>query len=85
MSSEDYYNEKDSRILGIIMTEPSGAQVIVDGEHRGTSPISLILPRGKHAIKVAREGYRPVEEIVDWQSERVEEVKLTLLRKISLF
>jgi hypothetical protein len=39
-----------------ITTEPSGAQVIVDGEPRGLTPVTLTLPPGPHRVELVGEG-----------------------------
>jgi hypothetical protein len=37
-------------------TRPSGADVTIDGERRGTAPLSLTLPTGAHTLTVRRGG-----------------------------
>ena len=39
-----------------IATEPTGAQVIVDGEPRGLTPVTLTLPPGPHRVELVGEG-----------------------------
>jgi hypothetical protein len=36
----------------IVQTQPSGADVLVDGEHRGVSPLTLPLRPGEHTVLV---------------------------------
>lgn len=39
-----------------LTTEPSGAQVLVDGEARGVSPVTLSLPSGPHTVELRGPG-----------------------------
>ena len=42
-----------------ISSEPEGAQVLVGGESRGTTPLELDLMAGSHALELRRDGFRP--------------------------
>jgi len=42
-----------------IRTNPPGARVLVDGEPKGASNLSLALPAGAHEIRAELEGYEP--------------------------
>ncbi len=48
----------DAGVLHVV-TDPPGAEVSVDGEPRGSTPIELKLPPGRHALRVDRDGYQP--------------------------
>ena len=39
-------------------TQPGDAEVWIDGEFRGTAPVTLHLPAGKHEVVFRLEGYR---------------------------
>ncbi|MGD8398378.1 MAG: DUF5107 domain-containing protein, partial [Anaerolineae bacterium] len=39
---------------------PRGARVVVDGLSSGTSPLTINLPAGPHAVRVEQEGYEPL-------------------------
>ena len=44
-----------------VFSDPSGAEVTVDGISKGQTPVSLVLERNKdHMVVVAKEGYKPV-------------------------
>ncbi len=47
-----------------ITARPPGARVTVDGQLRGTSPLSLVLPVGKHDVTIAI-GNRTLSQSVD--------------------
>ena len=41
------------------------ANVRVDGQHHGATPVSLELPEGRHLLRVEREGFAPQERAVE--------------------
>jgi hypothetical protein len=47
-----------------IQTQPAGAQVLVDGQAVGTSPITLTLAPGDHRIAVSADGFLPLTETI---------------------
>jgi TonB family protein len=43
-----------------VRSDPDGAEVVIDGQHRGTTPIAtLSLPPGKHRVEMTRNGFLP--------------------------
>jgi formylglycine-generating enzyme required for sulfatase activity len=42
-----------------ITSEPSGAQVLVDGEPRGVTPLSTEILAGNHPVELRMEGFKP--------------------------
>ncbi len=48
-----------------LTTEPAGAEVLVDGQMRGTTPASLELKAGKHDLEVRLHGYNAWQNSVD--------------------
>ncbi|HZS37561.1 MAG TPA: PEGA domain-containing protein [Polyangia bacterium] len=48
----------------VVSSRPSGAQVTVDGEARGPTPLTLSLAAGAHQIKVAKDRYAAAESTV---------------------
>ncbi len=63
-----------------LTTEPAGAEVLVDGQTRGTTPASLELTAGKHALEVRLHGYNAWQnsvEVVADQPQQLPPVKLT--------
>jgi hypothetical protein len=44
---------------------PNGAEVLVDGQFRGTVPVNLHLTQGTHTVELRLEGHRP------WKRELV--------------
>ena len=45
-------------------SDPSGADVVVDGIYCGATPLNLPLKEGVHAIKIAKDGNIPRENKV---------------------
>ncbi|WNG43495.1 TonB-dependent receptor [Archangium minus] len=67
-----------------VITEPAGAEVLVDREDlgvRGLSPRTLALPPGPHKVMVRKEGYRSAEQTIQLlRGQSVEqEFKLELI------
>jgi len=54
----------------LILPSPDGAQVIVDGEVLGASPLTLTLPAGEHRIALSAAGYTPFSETVTLEAGR---------------
>lgn len=47
------------------ITNPEGAEIILDGESRGMSPLVLeFLPVGKYDLTIAKDGYQEREEVI---------------------
>ncbi len=63
----------------LVLTQPSGAQVLVNGEERGTSPLTLEeIPPGTHIVEVRREGYQDGRETVEVTEGRQASVSIDL-------
>jgi hypothetical protein len=62
--------------------EPRGATVIVDGEARGTTPITLELPHGKHTIQLEQRGDRSNEEQVSSEYGETLEPSFTIIPRV---
>lgn len=68
---KDKDNNKDSKeqdeiktVQIIIETEPVGAQVYVNGVHKGTTPTLTGLKPGEYNISIEKEGYLPLSTII---------------------
>lgn len=48
-----------------VTTVPHGAQVMLDGEPVGTSPLQKRVRTGSHVVELALEGFEPFREVVD--------------------
>jgi hypothetical protein len=48
-----------------IEVQPRGAAVLVDGLRSGTTPVTIELAAGRHAVRVELAGYSPLEQSVD--------------------
>jgi hypothetical protein len=48
-----------------LKTDPEGAAVNVDDSNKGTAPLPLSLPPGRHEFKLSLPGYKPIERNLD--------------------
>ncbi|HHO47470.1 MAG TPA: PEGA domain-containing protein [Desulfobacteraceae bacterium] len=48
-----------------LTTSPEGATVLIDGEEKGDTPVTVELPAGAHRIEYRREGYAPLAVELD--------------------
>jgi formylglycine-generating enzyme required for sulfatase activity len=63
-----------------VSTSPAGAHVSVDGEFRGTAPVSVqISPLGEHRIEVHLEGYRKASRSVQTEPEGYSSINVDLV------
>ena len=52
----------------VVVTDPPGARVIVDGIGRGTTPVTIrYLAAGEKRVRVLKDGSRPTSEPYDWR------------------
>ena len=49
----------------IVSSEPSGAEIHVDGRFDSSTPSKLLLPPGTHTINVLRPGFKPWQRIIN--------------------
>lgn len=62
-----------------VATVPAGAAVYVDGQLKGSAPLSLVeLPAGDHRVTVAMEGYLENSRVVSLQPGRPQAVQVKL-------
>jgi len=47
------------------LIDPSGAEVFVDGNLKGISPLVISLPAGSHEIRILKSGYDTLEATID--------------------
>jgi hypothetical protein len=66
----------------LVRSTPGGAEVFVNGERRGVTPLALRdLPFGAYAVRVVRAGFAPVEQRVAIDAGRpARSLELTLTR-----
>lgn len=48
-----------------LLTDPVGAQILINGEMKGVSPLTINLPAGSHELKVTKAGHRSLEATID--------------------
>ncbi|MBM4054137.1 MAG: PEGA domain-containing protein [Planctomycetes bacterium] len=62
-----------------LRTEPSGANVMVDGTFAGQTPVNINLsPEAEHLIQISKAGYENIEQNVTVVSEETKELDLEL-------
>ncbi len=67
-----------------VRTDPSGAEVYINGVYKGTSPLSLTLDPGKYKVTVSMEGYYSNETTVNLDLGESETVALTLEKRAEI-
>ena len=45
--------------------EPIGCEIIIDGQKIAENSIQIRLSAGKHSIRIQKEGYDPIEDILE--------------------
>ncbi|HET6585333.1 MAG TPA: PEGA domain-containing protein [Nannocystaceae bacterium] len=48
----------------LVESQPAGAEVLLDGELAGTTPLELVLPSGTHRVQTRMRGHQPRERDV---------------------
>ncbi|MGI5864157.1 MAG: PEGA domain-containing protein [Myxococcales bacterium] len=70
--------EEEAKGKVIITTSARGATVYLDAAAVGTTPCTVEGKPGKHALKVVKDGYLPVERFVTIEVDGAEEISLLL-------
>jgi len=66
-----------------VITEPAGAEVLVDGMSQGPAPVKVVgLASGVHLAEAREEGYQDAEARAEVKAGEVVTVKLTLKEKV---
>ncbi|MEA2067189.1 MAG: PEGA domain-containing protein [Thermotogota bacterium] len=73
-----YVNTKPTEGALKIRTQPSGADVFVDGVHYGKSPLSVRLSEGSHYITTVKKGYRQANTMANVIAGRTNSITLNL-------
>ena len=76
--------QRDYRVRGsiIVASEPAGAEVSMDGKVRGVTPLTLErVDAGEHAVRIALEGFQPVQEQVKLTGREAVPFRVTLERR----
>lgn len=59
----------ENRYAWEISTDPGNAEVTIDDQNWGNSPISVQLEPGKHLLRIEKEGFAAVQTYIDVQNE----------------
>jgi len=62
----------------LLRTAPLGASVHIDGKPKGTTPLSLKLPKGEHRIRVTLAGYEKMEKHLTMEDGKTYSLTLSL-------
>ena len=68
----------------LVYSEPSGAEVLVDGQTRGRTPFSIVLPHGTHVVSLVKAGYETVTREVALAPDRSLQLDLALVKGPSM-
>ena len=63
-------NRKLDQIPISIVIDPSDATILIDGVNRGSNKTQQASP-GKHTLRIEKEGYKPIEEVIDVSSMNI--------------
>jgi len=77
---EDAINNKIGTLQ--IQTQPSSADIVIDGQPSGKSPLVVSLVKGEHSIRASFQGYESADISIVLEPARVTE-KIIKLEKIS--
>lgn len=72
----EHVEEKPARAALNVQSQPSGADISLDGETRGKSPLKLEVPLGVHRVGFTLQGYRDREEEI--QADEAKEYSLNM-------
>lgn len=70
---------RDGFVQACVLTQPLGAQVFVDGQLAGQTPITIDLGLGSHSIALSLAGYQPVSSSVNTSNERLVDLSFPLV------
>lgn len=65
----------------VFATTPSGADILINGNLMGVSPVSIDLPAGAHELLVSKKGYHALEATIDVPSGEKIPINLKLLEE----
>ncbi|MCR9278864.1 MAG: PEGA domain-containing protein [Pseudomonadaceae bacterium] len=79
--AEESLSLRLSRLTGTveIVSKPAGATVLVDGQARGTSPLTLTLPAKPHVIQLRLDGYAGFRKRLEPKADFRQSVNVALL------
>ncbi|HZR47731.1 MAG TPA: serine/threonine-protein kinase [Candidatus Manganitrophaceae bacterium] len=66
-----------------LSTDPSGADILINGERKGISPLTLALPAGSYELAVTKTGHHPLEATINVLPEQEVPVDLKLSEEVS--
>ncbi len=62
----------------VFRTEPSGAEVVIDGQLKGQTPLDLYIPAGTYEVKLKKRGYLTWEAQINVEKDHPVPLNITL-------
>jgi hypothetical protein len=69
---------QSNRTMVAIRSEPTGAQIVLDGQRIGLTNSSFLTYPGKHRVTLERDGYQPETVEVPFDEDTIARISLTL-------
>jgi tetratricopeptide (TPR) repeat protein len=67
----------------LVYSDPPEAEVLIDGQSRGRTPLGMVLPHGAHVVTLVKDGYQTVTRDVTLAPDRSLQLDLTLVKGTS--
>jgi serine/threonine protein kinase len=64
-----------------LSTLPTGAEILINGERKGISPLTIELPAGSHELEVTKAGHHPLEATINVLPEQEVPIDLKLSKE----
>jgi eukaryotic-like serine/threonine-protein kinase len=64
-----------------LSTLPSGAEILINGDRKGISPLTIELPAGSHELEVTKAGHYPLEATINVLPEQEVPIDLKLSKE----
>jgi TolB-like protein len=59
-----------------IQSNPDGANIFIDNEEWGKSPMDIKLVKGKYLVRIEKDGYKPFKQFINLNEEQILDVNL---------
>lgn len=62
----------------VVLTKPENAQIVIDGEHRGISPLEISLSPGEYEVVIKKEGFEDFKRTITVQKHKTTDLNIDL-------